>query len=380
MGKITDRVSLQDVAESLGVDVSTVSLALREDPRISQKTRDKVKTEALRMGYRTNPLVSAWLRQVRQPEIAQAGVGMAFLLGTGVNPNVAAELYYRILVDGARAEAKALGYLVTEICFGHGEESRLKKALAQLRYRGVRGVMIFDPEEALPASVVEDLETDFAVVVLLRCGWGQRFHRVGADVAANVGLALEQLRAMGCRRIAFPIHPSQAQRVRKEALATYLWQQSRWPEADRLPLPDTVVEHTPELFIRWMRKQRPDALLSVKYSLHQTLLSAGFRMPGDLIFAHMGTDGRPELAGVNNRGFEIGRAAIFKLAGLITGNRFGVPSIPLNTLVPGIWCAPVLDAAAGKAAAPAKAASASRAQPRAKANAPRAIRRTTKSS
>lgn len=337
MGKIKNRVSLQDVAEACEVHVSTVSLAMREDPRIPAATRDKVKAAAARLGYKANPLVSAWLRQVRQPEAAQAGVGMAFLLGTAVNPAVGAEPYYKILVDGARAEARALGYLVSEIRFGLDDENRLRKAVAQLRYRGVRGVLIFDPEECIPESVVRDLEAGFAVVVLLRCGGGHRFHRVGTDVGANVTLALARLREAGCRRIAFPIHPSQAQRLRKEALSIFLWQQQLWPDADRLPLPGEIVEHDEALFLAWMRRHRPDALLSVNYALYPVLFRAGYRMPGELVFAHIGTDARPELTGVNNRGHEVGRAAVFKLAGLITGNRFGVPDIPLNTLVPGVW-------------------------------------------
>jgi len=337
MGKITNRVSLQDVAKAVGVHVSTASLALRDDPRLTPETVRRVKDTAARLGYRANPLVSAWLRQVRQPEIAQAGVGLAFLLGTAVNPNVAAEPYYKILVDGAREEARALGYLITEIHFGLDEESRLLKAIARLRYRGVRGVLIFDPEEILPAAVVRELETDFAVVVLLRCGGANRFHRVGTDIVANVTLALGKLRELGCRRIAYPIHPSQAQRVRKDALAAYLWQQQLWPKRERLPLPDEIIEHTPERFVAWMDLKRPDAVLSVNYSLYPVLREAGWRMPGDLIFAHLGTDARPELVGINNRGFEVGKAAVFKLAGLVSGNRFGAPDVPLNTLVGGVW-------------------------------------------
>ncbi|MBC8011790.1 MAG: LacI family DNA-binding transcriptional regulator [Burkholderiales bacterium] len=337
MGKITNRVSLQDIAKATGVHVSTASLALRDDPRLTPATIQKVKDAAAKLGYRANPLVSAWLRQVRQPEVAQAGTGLAFVLGTEVNKHVAAEPYYKILVDGAREEARALGYLITEIPFGLNEENRLLKAVARLRYCGVRGVLIFDPEENLPAAVVRELESDFAVVVLLRCGGAHRFHRVGTDIIANVTLALGRLREMGCRRIALPIHPSQAQRVRKDALAAYLWQQQQWPKRERFPLPTEAIEFTPELFIAWMEEQRPDALLSVNYNLHTILKSAGWRMPEDLIFAHLGTDARPELMGINNCGFEVGRAAIFKLAGLVTGNRFGAPNIPLNTLVGGVW-------------------------------------------
>ncbi|MBC8038994.1 MAG: LacI family DNA-binding transcriptional regulator [Opitutaceae bacterium] len=336
---MANRVSLQDIADKAGVHVSTVSLALRDDPRLTEETRARLKSMAEQLGYRSNPLVSAWLRQVRQPEVAQAGAGLAFMLGT--EPRIAAaEPYYQTLIKGARAEAEELGYLVTEIRFDREDQKRLLKAIAQLRYRGVRGVLVFDPLECLPPEVVRELENGFAVIVMLRCGGMHRFHRVGTDISGNAALALTRLRELGCRRIAFPFYPGQVDRVRKDAMAAYLWQQEQWPRSDRVALPPVDIEFDPKLFIDWMRAQRPDAVLSVNFILQQYLLDAGFRMPGDLIFAHVGVDVRPGVTGIVNRGFEVGRAAVFKLAGLLTGNRFGVPEIPLNTLVPGVWTEP----------------------------------------
>jgi LacI family transcriptional regulator len=337
MGKIANRVSLQDVAKAVGCHVSTVSLALRDDPRLPERTRARVKRAADQLGYRTNPLVAAWLRQVRQPEVARAGAGIAFFLGNDGKDATAPDPFYQALVEGARSEAAALGYLVSETRFRKGDDARLLKTIGQLRYRGVRGILLFDPQENLSAEVVRELETGFAVVVMLRCGGAHRFHRVGTDIGGNVALALARLREMGCRRIALPIHPSQSDRVRKEAVAAYLWQQQQWPKKDRVPLPPDVVEFSRERFVPWVRAVRPDALLSVYFPGYPFLVDAGFRIPGDLVFAHIGSDTRPWLTGVVNRGLEVGRAAVFQLAGLLTGNRFGVPEIPLNTLIPGVW-------------------------------------------
>ncbi len=337
MGKMANRVSLQDIAKASGMHVSTVSLALRDHPRLSEETRTRIKALAARLGYQANPLVSAWLRQVRKPEVAQAGVGLAFFLGLKASERVATEPYYRTLIEGARAEASALGYLTSEVNFGRDDEVRLLKAIAQLRYRGVRGVLLFDPAECLTPKVAQELEEGFAVVVMLRCGGGARFHRVGTDIGGNVALALQQLRETGRRRICFPVKPGRLDRVRKEALAAYLGLQQLWPVEEQVPLPAEEVENDPKLFIPWLRAQKADAVLSVDYLLHDYLLEAGYRIPADLGFAHLGVDARPALAGIVNRGEEVGRTAVFQLAGLIAANRFGRPAIPLNTLVPGIW-------------------------------------------
>lgn len=340
VGKIKNRASMQDLADALGVNVSTVSLALRDDPRISAATRERVKAEALRQGYKSNPLVNAWLRQVRRPGTAPAGVGIALLLGIDFSPEMARDPYYKILVDGARAQARAMGYIVTEIRFGSHDEASLRKAIARLRYCGVRGVLILDPEERISSAVVKDLETDFAVVILLRAGGGNRFHFVGTNIGFNTILALSKLQEMGCRRIGLPLHLSQAQRVRRFVLLSYLGEQQFWPKRQRVPLPQEVVEDDPRRFLSWVRRHKPDAVLGVNASALSHLQQGGYRVPEDIVYAQIGVDARKDLLGVNNRGFEIGRAAIFKVAGLITDNRFGVPEIPVMTLVPGSWFVP----------------------------------------
>ena len=337
MAKKAFRVTIRDIAAAGGIHPSTVSLALRDDPRLPEKTRAKIKGLAKKLGYEANPFVSAWLRHVRQPELAQQGAGMVFILGMEASELVAKESYYRTFIDGARAEAAALGYVVTEIVFGRDSTPSLLKSIARLRYRGVRGAIVFDPAECLSPEVVRELESDFAVVVMLRCGGGHRFHRVGTDIALNTTLALGRLRELGCRRIGFPVKPSGVDRIRTEAACAYLGQQQVWPVKERIPVPSEPVEQSPKLFLQWVKKHRPDALLSVNFAWYKYLEDGGYRMPEDLIFAHLGTDSRLSLSGMIHRGYEVGCSAVFQLAGLLTANRYGVPSFPLNTLVPGVW-------------------------------------------
>lgn len=54
-----ESLTMQDVATAAGVDRTTVSLALRNHPRISLATRKRVQQVADELGYRTHPLVSA---------------------------------------------------------------------------------------------------------------------------------------------------------------------------------------------------------------------------------------------------------------------------------------------------------------------------------
>ena len=52
-------ITIKDVAKALSISISTVSRALKDNPEISQQTRDAVKKVAKEMGYRPNPIAVA---------------------------------------------------------------------------------------------------------------------------------------------------------------------------------------------------------------------------------------------------------------------------------------------------------------------------------
>ena len=51
-------ITIHDLARKLNISASTVSRALNDNPRISQKTRDKIKAAALELGYQPNTIAS----------------------------------------------------------------------------------------------------------------------------------------------------------------------------------------------------------------------------------------------------------------------------------------------------------------------------------
>eukprot|EP01035_Chromulina_nebulosa_P036270 gene36270-48842_t len=72
------KATLQDVATRARVHRTTVSLALRDHPRIPAETRERVKAIAAKLGYRINPLVSA-LMQSRRSGQAVKHVSLAYV-------------------------------------------------------------------------------------------------------------------------------------------------------------------------------------------------------------------------------------------------------------------------------------------------------------
>lgn len=55
-------VTLKDVAEALGISLGTVSMSMRDDPRITEVRRQQVKETAREMGYRPNAMATALAR------------------------------------------------------------------------------------------------------------------------------------------------------------------------------------------------------------------------------------------------------------------------------------------------------------------------------
>ncbi len=72
------RVNLVDIAQALGMSKATVSMSLRNDPRCSTATRERVRKQADAMGYRPDPhlsALSAYRARLRAPT-ARATLGM----------------------------------------------------------------------------------------------------------------------------------------------------------------------------------------------------------------------------------------------------------------------------------------------------------------
>jgi len=106
----------RDIAEKAGVSVASVSLALRNDRRISPPVRDKIKRVAKELGYRPNPLLSAYQASVRsrQPATFRATLGW---INDHPDQNAWRKPWTQPIRDGALARAQELGYELDEIWF-----------------------------------------------------------------------------------------------------------------------------------------------------------------------------------------------------------------------------------------------------------------------
>lgn len=79
LGHMKTRITVRDVAAQVGVSHTTVSLALRGDPRIPPGTRKRVRLAANRLGYRRDAMLSTLMTHLRSMRVHPVHATLGFV-------------------------------------------------------------------------------------------------------------------------------------------------------------------------------------------------------------------------------------------------------------------------------------------------------------
>ena len=133
--------SLRELARTLGLSHTTVSEALRNNPRVRDETKQKVLKAAEAAGYRRNPLAGALMSEIRRSRAGTFRGVIAVIDSDGISKRTpSASRYHREMIQGASDRAKELGFM-TELFVGQRDISttRLNSILLS---RGIRGLLL----------------------------------------------------------------------------------------------------------------------------------------------------------------------------------------------------------------------------------------------
>ena len=86
--KMATPITMQDIANAAGVGKATVSLALRDDPRLREETRRRIQKIALEMGYRANAVVANLMAQLRASKTPKFQATLGLINASGENKAV----------------------------------------------------------------------------------------------------------------------------------------------------------------------------------------------------------------------------------------------------------------------------------------------------
>lgn len=327
---------MSDIAGQLGVSPSTVSRALRQDPRISASMRTRVSELAESFGYRPNPLVSALMATRRR----RGGNGevdvIALVTHYGGRQDWRTKDVCRWEYDGILKRAAMLGFRV-EVFPLSAYRGSMERLTSTLRARGIRGVLLgFSREtgdlEPFPAE-------GFAVAGLSAYFENSAVDRSNFHAFFNVQLALNEMRRLGYRRPALVVPDLNNRISNNHWSGAFLDWQRCLPKKDRCEPFIPLGELDPPAFYDWIYRNDPDSLLIYKFPLRGHLAKRGIRVPQDIGLAYLyrTSDEMRMTAGIDGNLTAVGAAALDLVVERLNNNTLGTSSQPKEVLIKGEW-------------------------------------------
>jgi len=327
------RVTMKEVAAAAGVSTATVSRALGMDPQIPVDTRDRIQKIATQLGYRPDPLLSAFARRRRGKSSGSEITTLAYITNFQTADEWMRNPFYAPMFKGAADQAMRNGYKLEH--FWLREPGMTGEGLSRILHnRGIAGLIIA-PTPAARSRLSMDWPRFSCVTIgysLLR----PDLHRATPHHFHAILIASRKLWRLGYTRIGLCLYAGTSQRVDDLWLAGALLTQNHNPEAALkvFLFDDDTRAQIPD----WARAERLEVLLSDNSQALDELRRGGIRAPGEIDFATLNwSKNESEIAGIDQRPDSIGSAAVDLLIAQIQRDERGVPAMPITSMVEGIW-------------------------------------------
>ncbi len=316
--------TIKDIARLARVSHTTVSRALNDRPRVSRKTRERIRAIAKKLNYQPNVVArSLKIRRTRT---------LGLVITTIINP------FYPELAQGIENTALEMGYNII-LCSTNYDISLERQHIDVLRGKGVDGI-IFTSTHMHDPNVEGLINEKFPIILVNRRIYDESVaNRVDYVVVDNVYggfIAIEHLVRMGHRRIGIisglPQSSASVERLQgvKKALA----------ENGLEFEPDLVFEgdFLKASGIRAARKfssmtHRPTAVFAVNdymaLGAMEGFIEEGFRIPHDIALIgfndiEISRMRNIELTTIGQKTYEMGSIAVRALVEKIEGETQGL--------------------------------------------------------
>ncbi|GAA4383949.1 LacI family DNA-binding transcriptional regulator [Hymenobacter koreensis] len=309
MAKSNKRTSIADLAQELGLSVSTISRALNNAFDVSEATKAQVWALAEKLNYQPNSLAAALRR------------GRSNMLGVIV-PHINGA-FFPAVVHGIEEVASQAGFSVL-ICQSTEDVAREKKHVEALLKAQVDGILVSMSNTTQDFAHFERVRSQGTPLVFFdrmpdfpqACGVVANDYRGAYQV-------MEHLIAQGCRRIAHLAGPQTVNttldrfRAYQDALLAH---GLPYDPSLVVPLANSGVEAGGAAMQQLLQlPSRPDAVFSAydfpAGGAMQVLEERGFRVPEDIALAGFSNEPfttmvKPRLTSVDQRGKQMGEAAV----------------------------------------------------------------------
>ncbi len=302
-------ITIQEIAERLGVSKSTVSRALKDHPDISQKTKDAVNKLAKELDYQPNTLALN-LRQQRSKTI-------------GIIVPELVHYFFSTVISGVEDIAHKAGYnvIITQSNEQHEREVFNAQALYASR---VDGLLVSLASNTDDVDHLRNLyQKEMPIVFYDRASEDLNVSKVLIDDFKGGFLATEHLILQGCRRIAHLFGPPNLM-ISQQRSAGYkaALQKYQLPIDEQLIIPceGATIEggFFPTQSLLQRSTERPDGIFAsndiTAIGAMKALKNAHVRIPHDIALIgfsdwQLSAFTEPALSSISQSGFQIGQRA-----------------------------------------------------------------------
>lgn len=330
----TIRPTQKDIARTAGVTQATVSLALRNHPEVSLRTRQRIQKVARRLGYAPDPYLSGLsaYRKTRRPAKFQAS--LAWLSNYPEGESWRNFPAFRGYFSGAAARARELGYRLEEFRL-HTPAMTCARMANILAARNIGGILVAPQPQA-------GMKLDFSFSRFSAVTFGYTLSEPQLHVAAlhmfrSMELAFRRLISLGYRKPGLALAVESDRRADRQWSAAFWTEQQELAPGCRVPLLlGQPLER--ESFLRWFDQHRPDVVVAIWPQVLDWLRDAGFAVPDQVGFALLTVpDSGALYSGIWENPQLIGAKAVEFLVDLTHRGEHGSPEVPLTMLVGGTW-------------------------------------------
>ncbi|AQX15107.1 LacI family transcriptional regulator [Tessaracoccus lapidicaptus] len=186
-GRSTGRPpGMMAVARLAGVSHQTVSRVLNSPEQVRPATRERVEAAMRELGYSRNLAARALITQ------QTALLGVVWTGAGYVGPSNT--------VAGIEVAARRAGYATLVAALENPSDDEVAAVFRGFRDRGVEGIAVVAPHEAM-ARLAREHSTGIPTVMVADMAPGEGYRVVSVDQRLGGRLATEHLIARGCRRI-----------------------------------------------------------------------------------------------------------------------------------------------------------------------------------
>lgn len=338
MAQSTPSPTLRELANLLKLSPATISLALRNDPRVAASTKERVMAAAQEHGYKLNPAIASLMSQVRgSRRVAyQESIGWLNFWEDRDTYQKTGYEYQRQMWQGAQKRAEEFGYTLDSIWMREASMTE-RRATDILTARGIRGIII--PPLPASAALPEINWSAFSAITTSHTLTSPAMNCVTPDHFSNMQIILSKLQERGYRRPGLLIPRGYDERSGHRFMAAYyLMQQTLLPH-ERVPVHVCHPELIEPDSIHWLKKHQPDALITMG-TLKAIREAPGLEKNylqrlGFVLMSNASSDAG--YCGIHENSHIIGATAVEQLTQNLQHNEHGLPQHPKSIYIKGNW-------------------------------------------